>query len=99
MAKRKKKGALNQVLGIVENVTGTATGFVDKIADVEKIYSVGKDVATSSSNAIGINNRKDKIRKLLIDIGSRVYDKKIEVNDRNVKAEIECIEELLQNKK
>lgn len=35
---------------------------------------------------------------MLIVIGDRVYEKNIEVDDRNVKAEVECIKELLRKK-
>ena len=47
---------------------------------------------------MAVNERKNKIRKLLVEIGDRIYTKQIEVDNRNVKAEKQCIEELLQEK-
>lgn len=91
---KKKKNILNQILGITENVTGIAKDFIG----VEPIYYIGKDITISTVNAMGINDRKNKIRKLLVDIGDRIYEKHIEVDNRNVKAEVECIEELLKEK-
>lgn len=91
---KKKKNILNQILGITENVTDIAKDFVDP----EAIYNIGKDVVSTSSNVMAVNERKNKIRKLLVEIGDRIYTKQIEVDNRNVKAEKQCIEELLQEK-
>ena len=91
---KKKKNILDQILGITENVTGIA----DNIIGIEPIYNVGKDVAFNTVNAMSINDKKNKIRKHLVDIGNRIYEKHIEVDDRNVRAEVECIEELLKEK-
>lgn len=91
---KKKKNILNQILGITENVTDIAKDFVDP----EAIYNIGKDVVSTSSNVMAVNERKNKIRKLLVEIGDRIYAKQIEVDNRNVKAEKQCIEELLQEK-
>ena len=91
---KKKKGILNQILGITEDITGIARNFTDP----EAIYNIGKDAVLTSGNAMVISDRKNKIRKLLVDIGDRVYNKHIEVDNRNVKAEMQCIDELLQGK-
>lgn len=98
MMRKNKKGILNSILGITESVVGIASDVADNVLDIEKIYNIGKDITVSSSNAVIINNKKEKIKKLLIDIGNRVCEKKIDVKDRNVKAEVECIEELLEEK-
>lgn len=98
MMRKNKKGILNSILGITESVVGIASDVADNVLDIEKIYNIGKDITVSSSNAVIINNKKEKIKKLLIDIGNRVCEKKIDDKDRNVKAEVECIEELLEEK-
>ena len=95
---KKKKNILNKILGITENVTGIASGIAKDFVGIEPIYNVGKDVAINTANAMAITDRKNKISKLLVDIGNRIYEKHIEVDDRNVKAEIQCIEELLEEK-
>ena len=59
------------------------------------MYSITKDVAVNSRNVIVINSNKEKIKKLVIEIGERIYKNNIEVNDKNVKAEVECIKELM----
>ena len=73
---KKKKNILNQILGITENVTDIAKDFVDP----EAIYNIGKDVVSTSSNVMAVNERKNKIRKLLVEIGDRIYTKQIEVD-------------------
>ena len=55
-------------------------------------------MASNSSKAYSINAKKDEIKKMLVEIGDRIHEKHIEINDKNVKAEIECIEELLAKK-
>jgi uncharacterized coiled-coil DUF342 family protein len=93
---KKKKNTLNQILGIA----GDLTDGINKIVpDAMQIYDISKDMASTSSKAMAVNERKNKIKELLVEIGDRFYDKHIEVDDRNVKAEVECIEELLKEMK
>ena len=90
MAKKKKKGTLDQVLDIASDLSGAAR----IIPDATEAYNIGKDVAKNSVNAFDASGKKDKIRKLIVEIGDRICSKNIEVKDRNVMAEVECINEL-----
>ena len=94
MAKKKKKGTLDQVLNIANDLSETASGVVKIIPDATEAYNIVKDVANNSFNAFDANPKKDKIRKLILEIGDRICNKNIEIKDRNVMAEVECIKEL-----
>ena len=94
MAKKKKKGTLDQVLDIASDLSGAASGVVRIIPDATEVYNIGKDITSNSFNAFDASGKKDKIRKLIVEIGDRICSKNIEVKDRNVMAEVECINEL-----
>lgn len=89
---RKKKSSLDSVLETVNNLSGVA----NKLPDLSLLqgYDVVKRGASDATGALAINSKQDKIRVLLIEIGDRICSKDIKVEDKNVMAEVECINEL-----
>lgn len=89
---KKKKSSLDKVL----NLAGDLVGVANKLPDLSLLqgYDVVKNVANDSANTISINSKQEKIKKLLIEIGNRICEKNITVNDKNVMAEVQCIKEL-----
>lgn len=67
--------------------------------DASDIYEYGEKAIKGAKNEIEKKLRNDKIRELLIEIGDRVIDKNIEINDKEIQDEIECIRELEERKK
>ena len=93
---RAKKVAKNNVLDQILGIAFDISKITNVIPNAEQVYHITKDVAENSSNAIVINGMKDKIRKMIIEIGERIYKNNIRVEDRNIKAEVDCIKELMK---
>lgn len=87
MGKKSKIGGAAALAYGVLNQTGI-------VPDADDIYNVGKEVVIGTKSEIEKQIKKDKIRKLLIEIGDRIISKNIGISDKEISDEIECINEL-----